>query len=45
MSKEEIGTLIVVVLKARNLIDKHTFRKQDVLAKVALNGKLIGPRL
>ncbi|KAJ2924625.1 hypothetical protein H1R20_g12450, partial [Candolleomyces eurysporus] len=39
MSKEaEIGTLIVVVLKARNLNDKHTFRKQDAYAKVALNG-------
>ncbi|KAF5342632.1 hypothetical protein D9611_001916 [Ephemerocybe angulata] len=38
MSREEIGTLIVVVLKARNLNDKHTFRKQDVFTSVALNG-------
>ena|ERR1700729_1090822 len=34
----ELGTLIVVVLKARNLNDKHTFHKQDVFAQVALNG-------
>ncbi|KAF9448316.1 hypothetical protein P691DRAFT_52960 [Macrolepiota fuliginosa MF-IS2] len=39
MSKEaEIGILTVVVLKARNLIDKHSFYKQDVFAQVALNG-------
>lgn len=38
MSREEIGTLIVVILKARNLNDKHKFRKQDVFAKVSLNG-------
>jgi len=34
----EIGTLVVVVLKARNLNDKHTLHKQDVFARVALNG-------
>ncbi|KAI3613803.1 calcineurin temperature suppressor cts1 [Moniliophthora roreri] len=36
-SDEEIGTLIVVVLKARNLNDKH-FYKQDVYATISLNG-------
>jgi len=35
---QELGTLIVVVLKARNLIDKHSFYKQDVFAQVSLNG-------
>ena len=34
----EIGTLVVVVLKARNLLDKHSFFKQDVYTKVTLNG-------
>lgn len=34
----EIGTLIVVVLKAQNLHDKHSFYKQDVYAQVVLNG-------
>jgi hypothetical protein len=39
MPKEnQLGTLIVVVLKARNLNDKHSFYKQDVLAQVSLNG-------
>lgn len=33
----EIGTLVVVVLKARNLIDNH-FYKQDVYTKVTLDG-------
>ncbi|KAF7312078.1 C2 domain-containing protein [Mycena indigotica] len=37
MSKEEIGTLVIVVLKARNLNDKY-FWKQDVFAQVNLNG-------
>ncbi|KAK7044124.1 hypothetical protein VNI00_007841 [Paramarasmius palmivorus] len=37
MSDEEIGTLIVVILKARNLNDKH-FYKQDVYATISLNG-------
>ncbi|KAI0671516.1 hypothetical protein C8Q78DRAFT_778168 [Trametes maxima] len=37
MSEEEIGTLVVVVLKARNLKDKHTFYKQDAYTQVALN--------
>ncbi|KAI0749474.1 C2 domain-containing protein, partial [Daedaleopsis nitida] len=36
MSKE-IGTLVVVVLKARNLRDKHTIHKQDVYAQATLN--------
>ena len=34
----EIGTLVVVVLKARNLLDKHFF-KQDVYTKVTLGDK------
>ncbi|KAH9856551.1 hypothetical protein C2E23DRAFT_856866 [Lenzites betulinus] len=34
---EEIGTLIVVVLKARNLRDKHTFYKQDAYTQASLN--------
>lgn len=34
---EQIGTLIVVLLKAKNLNDKH-FRKQDVYAQGTLNG-------
>ena len=39
MPKEnELGTLIVVVLKARNLNDNHSFYKQDVFAQVTLNG-------
>ncbi|KAF5367105.1 hypothetical protein D9758_003956 [Tetrapyrgos nigripes] len=38
MSKdEEIGTLIVVVLKARNLRDVH-FYKQDAYARITFNG-------
>ncbi|RPD61172.1 hypothetical protein L226DRAFT_58598 [Lentinus tigrinus ALCF2SS1-7] len=36
MSKE-IGTLVVVVLKARNLRDKHTIHKQDVYAQATLS--------
>lgn len=36
MSKE-LGTLVVVVLKARNLPDNH-FYKQDVYTKVTLQG-------
>ncbi|TFK40139.1 hypothetical protein BDQ12DRAFT_680408 [Crucibulum laeve] len=35
---EELGTLIIVVLKARNLNDKHSFYKQDVFTQVSLNG-------
>lgn len=31
--------LAVVVLKARNLHDRHSFYKQDPFAKVTLNGK------
>ena len=39
MSKgERIGTLIVVVLKAKNLIDRHSFYKQDVFCQISLNG-------
>ncbi|KAF8802443.1 hypothetical protein BYT27DRAFT_7196627 [Phlegmacium glaucopus] len=34
----ELGTLIIVLLKARNLNDKHSFRKQDVVAQATLNG-------
>ncbi|KAF8896587.1 hypothetical protein BD779DRAFT_1496727 [Infundibulicybe gibba] len=34
----ELGTLIVVILKARNLNDKHSFYKQDVFAQATLNG-------
>ncbi|KAI1797260.1 hypothetical protein LXA43DRAFT_877639 [Ganoderma leucocontextum] len=36
MSKE-IGTLVVVVLKGRNLRDKHTITKQDVYTQASLN--------
>lgn len=32
----ELGTLVVVVLKAKNLMDKH-FYKQDVFAQVSLH--------
>ncbi|PFH53188.1 hypothetical protein AMATHDRAFT_138240, partial [Amanita thiersii Skay4041] len=35
---DSIGTLIVVVLKAKNLHDKHSFYKQDVFAEVKLSG-------
>jgi hypothetical protein len=39
MPKENhLGTLIVVVLKARNLNDKHSLYKQDVFAQITLNG-------
>jgi Ca2+-dependent lipid-binding protein len=41
MSKEfELGTLVIVVLKARNLHDKHSFFKQDVYARISLNGTI-----
>ncbi|KAF8899902.1 C2 domain-containing protein [Gymnopilus junonius] len=36
--ESELGTLIVVLLKARNLNDKHSFRKSDVFAQATLNG-------
>ncbi len=36
---QEIGTLIIIILKAKNLNDNH-FRKQDVYAQVTLNGTL-----
>lgn len=45
MSKEELGTLIVVILKGRNLIDKHSFYKQDVYCQAALNGERVQIRL
>lgn len=35
----EIGTLIIIILKAKDLNDNH-FRKQDVYAQVTLNGTL-----
>ncbi|KAF9484377.1 hypothetical protein BDN70DRAFT_928442 [Pholiota conissans] len=39
VNKEDLlGTLIVVLLKARNLLDKHSFRKSDVFAQAILNG-------
>lgn len=37
VADHEIGTLIIVILKARNLNDNH-FRKQDVYAQATLNG-------
>jgi Ca2+-dependent lipid-binding protein len=37
MSKE-LGTLVIVVLRGKNLIDPHTFYKQDPYAKLTLNG-------
>ncbi|KAI0267703.1 C2 domain-containing protein, partial [Gloeopeniophorella convolvens] len=39
MSTEDIlGTLVIVVLKARNLIDNHKFYKQDPYVKLSLGG-------
>jgi Ca2+-dependent lipid-binding protein len=35
-----LGTLVVVVLKAQNLIDNHTFYKQDPYAQVTYNGNI-----
>ncbi len=37
MSKE-LGTLVIVVLKAQHLLDNHTFYKQDPYAKLSLSG-------
>jgi Ca2+-dependent lipid-binding protein len=37
-STKELGTLVVVVLKAQNLNDKHTLSKQDPYAKISLDG-------
>ncbi|KAI0073468.1 hypothetical protein K474DRAFT_1627528, partial [Panus rudis PR-1116 ss-1] len=34
----ELGTLVVVVLKARNLRDKHSLYKQDVYTQITING-------
>ncbi|KAF4597482.1 hypothetical protein EYR40_007941 [Pleurotus pulmonarius] len=39
MSKELLGTLIIVVLKARNLPDPHSFYKSDVYTQVSLNNE------
>jgi Ca2+-dependent lipid-binding protein len=36
---DTIGTLVIVVLKAINLPDKHTFSKQDPYATISLSGK------
>ena len=36
----ELGTLVVVVLKARNLRDKHTIHKQDVYAQATLSSEV-----
>jgi Ca2+-dependent lipid-binding protein len=36
---DELGTLVIVVLKAQNLKDIHSFYKQDVYAQLSLNGK------
>ncbi|KAH8099949.1 C2 domain-containing protein, partial [Cristinia sonorae] len=33
----DLGTLVVVVLKARNLPDKHTFYKQDVFGQIQIH--------
>lgn len=38
MSKDIGGTLVIVVLKARNLNDKHSLYKQDAYAQVSLDG-------
>lgn len=38
---QELGTLVVVVLKARNLNDKHSFYKQDAFAQISLGS---GPK-
>ncbi|OSX58965.1 hypothetical protein POSPLADRAFT_1152296, partial [Postia placenta MAD-698-R-SB12] len=35
----EIGTLVIVVLKAKNLPDRHSLYKQDVFAQVTIRGK------
>ncbi|KAI0784238.1 C2 domain-containing protein, partial [Abortiporus biennis] len=35
----ELGTLVVVILKARNLLDRHSLYKQDAYAQASLNGK------
>ena len=37
MSKE-LGTLVIVVLKAQHLLDNHTFYKQDPYVKLSLSG-------
>lgn len=43
-SKEELGTLVVVVLKARNLRDKHSLYKQDVFAQLVVSGSSTPPK-
>lgn len=37
MSKE-LGTLVVVILKAKNLHDRHSFYKQDPFTQITLDG-------
>lgn len=39
MASQEIGVLVVVVLKAQNLKDRHSFYKQDVYAVAQLAGQ------
>jgi len=34
----ELGTLVIVILKAQHLIDNHTFYKQDPYCKLSLSG-------
>jgi Ca2+-dependent lipid-binding protein len=34
----ELGTLVIVVLKAQNLNDIHSFSKQDAYGQISLNG-------
>ena len=36
----ELGTLVVVVLKARNLRDKHTIHKQDVYTQASISSDI-----
>lgn len=43
--EDELGTLIIVLLKARNLPDKHSFRKSDVFAQATMNGNLSSPSI
>lgn len=32
----DLGTLVIVILKAKNLPDKHSFYKQDVFAQIQI---------
>lgn len=38
-NSQELGVLVVVVLKAQNLKDRHSFYKQDVYAVASLSGQ------